>query len=515
MGVVGHANGVVRRVRSVARVPLTASITAACVALVLLGAGGVAQARLAPLRPTSPALKPVATYQDEANADSKEIAAHIGHGPHLPIKVLVNPKQENGPVPAYTLVYDSSGGATGPPAVCKTYVNPSFSAEDAEYQTLALIHEVFHCYEAADFPTVDAFQSAPAWLIEGEAEWVGATLAPTELPAWDAYLTGLSTSLFARSYDAIGFYSHMTESGDDTWHLLDKMLKAGGSAAAYTVAANKQLRLTWASSLARQSFGKGWKTTGPGITGATYHPGIHQIALGSNVNETVAPYTNALVRFQVTTAKVVDISATTQYSRLHTAKGTEYDDLSKGPNAFCVTDCTMCPQVQSLPRLTTGTNWLAVTGDAAGASYSIAGAPVTCSACLVGRWVVTNFTLTTNPGGSYSGGAGTTVDIQADGTSIGNFTPGAPLVGATGSVKFNGVETDHYGFPADTTARSGGLSSSTIVAGATITVGYPGGVTVPVKPAATSGNYSCVGTGLKLHFVGGPTTLDYTLVPAG
>ena len=513
MGVVDHLEGVVQRVRSTARVHAAAGIAAACVALVLVGAGGVAQARLAPLRPSSSALQPVATYQEEANADSKEIAAHIGHGLKLPIKIFVNTKEKNGPSPAYTLVFDSVGGATGAPSVCKTYINPSFAAEDSEYQTLALIHEVFHCYQAADFPTVDAFQAAPAWLIEGEAEWVGAVLAPTELPVWNAYLTGLSTSLFARSYDAIGFYAHMTNSGDDTWHLLDKMLEAGGSAAAYSVAANKQLRLTWASSLARQSFGKGWETTGPGITGATYHPGINEIAVGTNLNDTVAPYTNALVRFQATSAQVIDITVNTQYSRLHTASGHEYDDLSKGPNAFCITNCNMCPQVQSLPRLTTGTNWLAVTGDAAGASYSIAGAKAACAPCLVGHWVVTNFTLTTYPGGSHSGGAGITLVIAAGGNATGDFTPGAPLVGPSGTVKFSGTETDHYGFDVNTTARSGNFISTTVVPGLTITIN--GGITVPVKPATTTGSYSCVGTGLKLHFTGGPSVLDYTLAPAG
>jgi len=331
---------------------------------------------------------------------------------------------------------------------------------------------------------------------------------------WNAYLTGLSTSLFARGYDAIGFYAHMTNSGEDTWHLLDKMLKAGGSAAAYNLAANKQVRLTWASSLARQaSLGRGWQTTGPGITGATYHPGINQIAVGTNVNDTVAPYTNALVRFQASTAQVVDISASTQYSRLHTSRGTEYDDLSKGPNAFCISNCNMCRQVQHLPRLTTGTNWLAVTGDAAGASYSIAGAQASCAPCLVGHWVVTNFTLTTTLGGSHSGGAGTLIDIHADGTATGNFTPGAPLVGPTGTVKFSGVETEQYSFPHNTTARSGAFLSSTNVAAGAISIN--GGTPVALRAAQESATYSCIGTGLKLTFTGGPTTLDYTLVPAG
>ena len=490
-----------------------AGLAAAGVALLLIGVAGAAQAQF---RPLYPGLKPQATYQAEAKGDAGDIAADLGHGLGLKLTVVVNTKQMNGDVPAYTLVYDSSGGVAGAPARCKTFINPSFAKEDAEYQKLALVHEVFHCYEAMDFPTADAFQSAPDWLIEGEAEWVAATLAPTQLPAWNAYLTGLSTSLLARSYDAIGFYAHMTNSSEDTWHLLDRMLKAdvtGGSAAAYNVAANKQVRLTWASSLARQtSLGSGWQTTGPGITGTTYHPPIHEIAVGTNVSDNVAAYTNALVRFQVTTAQVVDISASTQYSRLHTASGSKYDDLTKPPNAFCISDCNMCPQVADLPRLTTGINWLAVTGDSSGATYSIAGAKVTCAPCLVGNWVVTNLTLTTNPGGAKSGGAGTTVDIQPNGDAVGNFTPGGPLVGGGGSVKFDGVDTDHYSFPTNTTARSGSFTSSNVSTSLTIN---EGGLSVPVKPATTSGSYNCVGTGLTLHFVGGPTTLDYTLVPAG
>jgi hypothetical protein len=40
----------------------------------------------------------------------------------------------------------------------------------------------------------------------------------------------------------------MTESGEDTWHRLDPMLKSGGSAAAYLAATNTTLRPDWASS---------------------------------------------------------------------------------------------------------------------------------------------------------------------------------------------------------------------------------------------------------------------------
>jgi len=490
---------------------IRATLAVGCVALGLLAGTGTATASVRP----AAALRPsTSEYLAEVHADAREIAAHLGHGLTLPESVVVNAKQEFGSAPAYAYVYDSAGEMTGTPASCKTFINPSFSKEDAEYQKLALLHETFHCFEAMDFSSLAAYYAAPHWLIEGEAEWVGATLAPTELPEWDPYLSDIGTSLFSRSYDAIGFYAHMTDSGENTWRLLDPMLRAGSSPAAYSLAANNEVRLTWASSLARQSaLGKGWQTTGPGITSATYHPPTDSISETSKITHAVSPYTNALLRFTVTTAQIVDVTVSTQFSRLHTSGGTEYDNLTKGPAAFCVQDCTMCPQLQALPKLDSGgTNWLAVTGDATGATYTVAGAKAVCQPCLVGNWVVTTMSLTTDPGGVHSGGAGTTVDIEDNGDAIGDFTPGGPLLGEGGSVKFSGTLTDHYSFSPTTTARSGPLTASPVSSDATITVG--GEVTEPVSTAVESGSYQCTGNDLHLTFASGGGTLDYELAPA-
>ena len=99
--------------------------------------------------------------------------------------MLINTTQMEGDSPAYTLVYDSGGSTTGPAASCKTHINPSFNTENAGLPELTLIHKVFHCFQSMDYPSVATFQSAPGWLIEGEAEWVGATLAPTETPGME------------------------------------------------------------------------------------------------------------------------------------------------------------------------------------------------------------------------------------------------------------------------------------------------------------------------------------------
>ena len=131
--------------------------------------------------------------------------------------------------------------------------------------------------------------------------------------------------------------------------------------------------------------------------------------------------------------------------------------------------------------------------------------------CLEGNWNVTAITLGTS-GLSFTGGAGTTVDIMSNGNALGNFTPGTPLVGSEGSAKFNGTVTDHYGFSPKTTSHSGTFPVSTVSDEATITVG---GVTKAVTSSPEQGSYSCTGKDLSLTFTSGGNTLTYQLSPAG
>ena len=131
--------------------------------------------------------------------------------------------------------------------------------------------------------------------------------------------------------------------------------------------------------------------------------------------------------------------------------------------------------------------------------------------CLEGNWNVTSITLSST-GLTFTGGAGTTVDIMSNGNALGNFTPGAPLTGSEGSAKFNGTVTDHYGFSPKTTARSGPFPVSTVTDDATITVA---GVTRAVTSSPEQGSYSCTGKDLSLTFTSGGSTLTYQLSPAG
>jgi hypothetical protein len=131
--------------------------------------------------------------------------------------------------------------------------------------------------------------------------------------------------------------------------------------------------------------------------------------------------------------------------------------------------------------------------------------------CLEGTWTVTSMTLST-AGLTFTGGAGTTVDIASDGDALGNFTPSTPLTGSEGSAKFDGTITDHYGFSPHTTAHSGTFPVSTVADSATITVA---GETRPVTSSPEQGSYSCTGKTLSLTFTSGGNTLTYQLSSSG
>ena len=135
----------------------------------------------------------------------------------------------------------------------------------------------------------------------------------------------------------------------------------------------------------------------------------------------------------------------------------------------------------------------------------------TAGPCLEGKWNVTSITLSTS-GLTFSGGAGTTVNILANGNALGNFTPGTPLVGSEGSAKFNGTVTDHYAFTPKTTARSGTFPVTTVSDDATITVA---GATRPVTSSPEQGAYTCTAKDLSLTFTSGASTLSYQMTPAG
>jgi hypothetical protein len=133
-----------------------------------------------------------------------------------------------------------------------------------------MAHELFHCYEYE--VNRHLTDRGPSWLTEGSAEWVGESYAGPlgsnlSRVSWADYNS--TRSLFARSYDAIGFYAHMAQVGIDPWKRLIPMLRMGSSASAFSRAAagddGRYLLDTWPMSWSNlRDFGREWVLDGPG-----------------------------------------------------------------------------------------------------------------------------------------------------------------------------------------------------------------------------------------------------------
>jgi hypothetical protein len=455
-----------------------------------------------------------------------QIAASMGRDTDEQIEVVVNPGQlEKAQSLAYTAIFDDNWAFSGKPSHCVVHVNPSLLVGRQTEVESAIDHQVFHCFEADEFPTVSAYAHAPAWLLDGASEWAGDVLDPVADPWYGPYLTGVSTPLFQRTYDAVGFFAHMADTGMSPWTRVDPMLRAGSSEAAYLLGVNRDSQASWASSLARQPFGSGWQTSGPGVPpDLSYHPAIAVVRNGSNVSGQVAPYSNALVAVDIA-ADVVDVTVSGPYGRLHAPDGSEHDGTVLNRAEFCITSaCSSCPNLASLARLPTGPAWLAVTGDVTGARYSISGSKAVCTACPVGDWTATSYSYvpppasagtTGVPSEALSGGSGIAVHISPAGfMAIDYAGAGALSVGGGGTGVFAGQQsglfpvpgvndkTGTFPVPAGRVTLSLHLDSSTPRNSAAMPVD-PFGGSAPVT-------WACSGSGMT--FAGaGPATVRWSL----
>jgi len=136
-------------------------------------------------------------------------------------------------------------------------------------------HEVFHCYQFDFATSYKAALRVGPWLAEGSAAWVGETISGNSTVGaeyWQYWLKYPSAGLFARTYDGIGFFMHLQESGIDPRPILIGMHEKGetSSADAYAVAvkggAAGHMLDAWGPSYVRDlSLRPDWSTGGPGL----------------------------------------------------------------------------------------------------------------------------------------------------------------------------------------------------------------------------------------------------------
>lgn len=251
---------------------------------------------------------------------------------------------------AMTVTRDAAGGFGGPPASCKIYFAPdALALTGAEAVSLAA-HEVFHCFEY-DLGTILQAAKRPAWIIEGMSEWVGESVSGGSALSqwtWAGWLdTAAYRPLFARAYDAIGFYAHLNDSGIEVWSRLDPAILASDvdSATAYEVlidGAPPELIDSWAAGYFRDpAHAPLWDQNGPGIT--LDAPDIEEFPLSneSSVALAAGPYAAFFMEVQATAEVVTFESPGAGLALL--ADGTSVRLADLHGEALCTTGSCACP----------------------------------------------------------------------------------------------------------------------------------------------------------------------------
>jgi hypothetical protein len=347
---------------------------------------------------------------------------------------------------AETGVYNAQGGFSGTPAKCVIVVSAWLDRRgDADVEA-SITHETWHCYEGAIVGLARYWSDNPAsWIIEGEAEWVAATLnpdAPMMAQPWPFYLGYPGDPLFSQSYQAIGFYSQLDSSGTDPWTTLADILKAPDNASAFAAAgADSDAFLDrWASGFLRDdSRGDPWQITGPAVTSDKAPLNGISLNNGGSVGVSVPAYANEVSEFGET-PDVMQV-AMSGHARVSDANGHDY--LVGGEADFCMllTGCE-CPGSDDPPPLPLegAAVVLAVTGGAAGSAGTLIGTQLDdfCNKGVSGTWTGT---WTNSPDfGTPAANGGFTMTVRQKGaTFTGTVSVTGPTCVRTGTV--NGTVT--------------------------------------------------------------------------
>jgi len=137
-----------------------------------------------------------------------------------------------------------------------------------------IAHEVFHCLQIQISGRADGLQTLDgdrAWLGEGSASYAGCLFsqdgAAPYRKAYAGYVEEPLTPLARRSYDAIGFFAHLDQSGVGALGTVPQAIATASMASAYPATANEggpDIFGSWASSLYRTpARGEAWDVSGP------------------------------------------------------------------------------------------------------------------------------------------------------------------------------------------------------------------------------------------------------------
>jgi hypothetical protein len=267
-------------------------------------------------------------------------------------------------------------------------------------------HEVFHVLESqmtGSSAAASWLLHEGAWLVEGAAEWAAAEVAGADshTEKWRReYFRHPGRRLFARTYDAIGFYDHMQQVGISPWSRFRAMFGAGSNQAAYQAAfpsaGDAELFRETEASVFLLDHGAGWPWV-PRPSGAppagTSPPAPTVVVLKASAQPPVgtSAYTDALFHLSLlhvpSSTPLIELVVKKGTARLRSSSGS-LDRVISGELTLCTPGARTCacpgePQGED-PRFTEGT--LALAGASTGAQVSFR--PVHCEQALPVRTCV-------------------------------------------------------------------------------------------------------------------------------
>jgi hypothetical protein len=271
----------------------------------------------------------VATFLAAAHEAETFISDHLPGKRKLTatIEVVLNDEKE-GDYAAQAVPRTTDCNWVGDLERCIIQVNPAAQAYEAKLMRPMVAHEVFHCFQMDLLPIET---DRVAWIEEGSASWVGYEFVDGDSyywrPQWQEWLTSPGKELYARAYDAVGFFAHLQDSGVSPWSVIDEMQKRGhdGDEAYLTAVAAGPERVVeeWGPGLVRDpAHAPVWDQAGGGIPSDRYE--LLSFAISNGVRETLlSPRLAAQAGRLGLSAEVVVFTATGARGRVLFSDGVE------------------------------------------------------------------------------------------------------------------------------------------------------------------------------------------------
>ncbi|MDO8391332.1 MAG: hypothetical protein Q7V57_12680 [Actinomycetota bacterium] len=347
----------------------------------------------------------------------------IGWGSILPVSVQIDvmlddlPTTEGHAPPwADARPATASGAVMTDPTtygLCIVRVFPTMAGKPEMDIIAALAHETFHCFQFVGH-TLAGLLGLGQWVVEGQAQWVGATVAGggSLVTDWWRFWLAQPRPLWARTYDAFAIYASLDRRGEDVWSIFHRMLAgAPGFESMYaTMAGSRGTAFLGDVSVDRAvipDLGAVWMPAGPGVPTGLSGPLLDAAAPGDVVDLTfqVKAFNTAAEGLRVNDPVVIVSSDSAPWA---VGVADDYQvQTAAGEVALCLRNECRCPDGQLVAARAVGDHSAVGIGvanatllpitvqvhvtslpldDACARLARAAEAPV---ACLIGRWRLT------------------------------------------------------------------------------------------------------------------------------